>query len=60
MKNWYTSKTIWFAVLYGVVSLAGLIGFADYRPDSETLEIVGIIVAVATVLLRKVTVTAIR
>lgn len=55
MKKWYQSKTLWFALLYGLVSIAGIFGWADYQPSADTLEIVGVVVAAITLVLRLVT-----
>lgn len=52
MTDLWRTKEFWFAVLYGIVSVAGLFGFASWQPDGQTLEVIGIIVAVVTVLLR--------
>ncbi len=54
-KSIFKSKTFWFAVLYGVVNLAGLVGFADYTPSSDVAEVVGIIVSAGAIALRYVT-----
>jgi len=57
MKAWYESKTVWFAVLFGLVSVAGLFGYADYTPDSNVTEIVNVVVSVIVLVLRLVTST---
>ncbi len=54
-KPWYTSKTIWFGVIYGLVSIAGVIGFKTYQPDQNTTEIVGVLTSVAIIVLRMLT-----
>ena len=54
-KSIFRSKTFYFFLLYGVVSVAGLLGFADYTPSGDESEIVGIVVSVAGVVLRFVT-----
>ena len=54
-KSIFTSKTFWFAVLYGVVNLAGLVGFADFTPSDDIAEIVGILASAGAILLRFVT-----
>lgn len=54
-KAWYESKTVWFAVLFGLVSVAGLFGYADYTPDTDVTEIVNVIVSVVMLILRFVT-----
>ena len=55
MKKFYESKTFWFAILFGLVSVAGLFGYADYTPGSDTVEIVNVVVAVIVIVLRFVT-----
>ena len=55
MKSIFASRTFWFAVLYGTVSLAGLVGFADFTPSSDVAEIVGVLVAAVSIALRYVT-----
>lgn len=55
MKPWYYSKTLWFNLLAGVVSVAGLFGFNTFVPDSGTVEIIGVVVAAVNILLRFIT-----
>jgi hypothetical protein len=54
-KPWYASKTLWFAVLFGLVNVAGALGYQTYQPDAQTTEIVGIVVSVVAVILRLLT-----
>ena len=54
-KAWYESKTLWFNVIYGVVAIAGLLGFAEFQPDANTVEIVGVLIAAINIVLRFVT-----
>ena len=54
-KKWYKSKTLWFGVLFGLVSIAGLFGFAEYEPTAEVTQVIGIVVAIGTVILRALT-----
>lgn len=54
-KKFYESKTFWFAVIFGLVQVAGLFGFADYTPGRDVAEIVNILVAVAVIILRLMT-----
>lgn len=60
MKVWYESKTVWFAVLFGVIQVAGLFGYADYTPSTDVAEIVGVIVSVVMLILRFVTTSGVR
>jgi hypothetical protein len=55
MKKFYKSKTVWFALLFGLVNVAGLVGYADYSPGTDVVEIVNVVVAAVTLLLRFVT-----
>ena len=52
MKKWYESKTLWFAILYGLVSVAGLFGYLDYSPTEDVTEIVGVVVSIVMLILR--------
>lgn len=54
-KPFYESKTLWFNVLFGLVALAGVFGFADFQPSENTVEIVAVLVAAANIALRLVT-----
>ena len=51
-KSIFESKTFWFSVLYGVVNVAGLLGFADFSPSGDVAELVGILVSVGAIALR--------
>ena len=55
VKKWYASKTFWFAVLFGVVQLAGLFGFASYEPSADVAQVVSLVGAVVMLVLRLVT-----
>jgi hypothetical protein len=52
MKSWNESKTLWFAILYALLQVAGLFGYADYTPGADVTEWVGIAVAVIVAALR--------
>ena len=52
MKKLWQSKTIIFFVLFLLVNVAGLFGYADYSPSGQEAEIAGIIVAIVGVVLR--------
>ena len=54
-KKWYASKTLWFAILFGVVQLAGLFGFADYQPSADVAQIVSLVGAGVVLILRFLT-----
>ena len=54
-KDFYKSKTLWFGIIFGMVSIAGLFGFDAYQPDAQTAEIVGVLVSVVVIVLRLVT-----
>lgn len=51
-KKFYQSKTFWFAILFGVVQLAGLAGFAGYEPSTDVAELVGLLGAAVMLVLR--------
>ena len=51
-KRPWQSKTFWFFLLYLVVSVAGLFGYADYTPSGDEAEIVGIGLSVVGIVLR--------
>lgn len=55
MKPFYQSKTFWFNILAGLVAVAGLFGFGDFQPSQDVVEIIGVIVAAANLVLRFVT-----
>lgn len=54
-KKPWTSKTFWFFLLYLVLNVAGLLGYAEFMPTDDQAEIVGIIVAAAGLILRFLT-----
>ena len=55
VKKFYESKAFWFAVLFGVVQLAGLFGFASYEPSSDVAQVVSLVGAAVMLVLRFVT-----
>ena len=55
MKKWYQSKTIWFSILYGIVNIAGIFGFANFNPDPQVVSGVGLGVAIIIYVLRLMT-----
>jgi len=55
MKPWYTSKTLWFNALFLVSAIAAYFGFADFKPDSNVVELAGVVVSVINIVLRFVT-----
>lgn len=54
-KKPWASKTFWFFILYAVVNISGLVGFADFTPTEDQSELVGLLVAGAGMLLRFLT-----
>ncbi len=46
------SKTFWFNVLAGVVAIASIFGFGDFKPSSETTEAIATLTAVVNIFLR--------
>jgi len=60
MKKWYTSRTLWFTLLFALVNVAGIFGYADFTPDGNVAEYVSLGVAVIYAILRAVTNQAIE
>lgn len=58
-KNWYTSKTVWFAVLTVLIGIAGAFGFGEFVPDASTAQMIEavtlIVVGLVGILLRYLT-----
>lgn len=55
MKKWYASKTLWFAVLWGLIQVAGIFGFAEYAPGEDLIYYVNLGVSVIVAVLRAIT-----
>lgn len=55
MKKWYASKTLWFSILFALVNLAGVFGFAEFVPGDDVSQYVSVGVSVVVALLRFVT-----
>ena len=56
MKKWYESKSLWFMVLFALVQVAGLFGYADFSPESDVVEYINLGVSVIAAFLRLFTV----
>ena len=54
-KKFYESKTFWFSVVYAIVSIAGLFGYADFTPSTDVAEIVQLSGAIIMLVLRLMT-----
>jgi len=52
MKKWYQSKTLWFSILFALVNIAGVFGFAEFVPGDELVNYVNIGISVIVALLR--------
>jgi hypothetical protein len=52
MKKWYASKTLWFSILFALVNLAGIFGFAEFVPGDDVAQYVSVGVSVIVALLR--------
>ena len=52
MKKWYQSKTLWFSVLFAIVNIAGIFGYAEFVPGDEVAQYVSVGVSVIVALLR--------
>ena len=55
MKKFYQSKTLIFTVLFALLQLAGLFGYADFTPGSDVVEYINLGAAVIMAILRAVT-----
>ena len=55
MKKWYASKILWFSVLYALVNIAGIFGFAEFVPGDDISQYVSIGVSVVVAVLRAFT-----
>ena len=55
MKDFWKSKTFWFGVLWVIVGVAGLFGYADYVPDSDVEQIAEIVNGIIIIVLRFLT-----
>ncbi len=55
MKKWYASKTIWFSVLFILVQVAAVFGYADWVPGDDLSYFVNIGVGVLVAILRALT-----
>lgn len=51
-KPWYTSKTIWFAIVAVATLVANQFGFTDFKLDPE---VTGGVVALVSLVLRLIT-----
>ena len=45
-KDWYKSKTVWFAVLTVALGVASAFGFGEFAPDEASVETIGTVVLV--------------
>jgi GH25 family lysozyme M1 (1,4-beta-N-acetylmuramidase) len=52
MKKWYASKTLWFSILFALVNLAGIFGYAEFVPGDEVGQYVSVGIAIVMALLR--------
>lgn len=55
MKKWYASKTLWFSILFALVNLAGIFGFAEFVPGDDISQYVNVGVALIMAVLRAFT-----
>lgn len=51
-KAWYTSKTVWFSVLYIIVGLAEVFGYTDFVPTTNVAELLTVLGMVVQLILR--------
>lgn len=54
-KPFYESKVFWFNILAGIIAVAGIFGFGEYKPSADVLEIIGVVVAAINIILRFIT-----
>ena len=54
-KKWYQSKTLWFSILFALVNVAAIFGYADFVPGDDVVQYVNIGVSVIVALLRAFT-----
>ena len=52
MKKWYQSKTLWFSILFALVNVAGVFGYAEFIPGEDVVQYVNIGISVIVALLR--------
>jgi membrane protein YdbS with pleckstrin-like domain len=57
-KSWWESKTLWFNIVFLIVSVAVPVlnhfGWADFKPDATWVTIGGVLVTVVNLILRLV------
>ena len=58
-KAWFASKTVWFGILWVVVSIAAFFGFNEYTPTPFVMDLVATLNGVAILVLRYFTKTPI-
>ena len=54
MKKWYQSKVLWFSILYGLLQIAAIFGYADFVPGNDLVYYVNLGVSVLVGVLRAV------
>lgn len=52
MIPFYRSKTFWFSLLTIVTAVAGLFGFADFRPTANVQDVLLLVVGIVNLALR--------
>ena len=60
MKKWYQSKTLWFSIVFVLVQVAAIFGYADFVPGDDLSYYVNIGVGVLVAVLRAFTNQAIE
>ena len=43
MKKWYQSKTLWFSILFALVNVAGIFGYAEFIPGEDVVQYLSLI-----------------
>lgn len=54
-KNILKSRTFWFGVIWTVIQFAGLVGFGDYKPPADLVDLVNQVGGLVVIILRIVT-----
>lgn len=56
-KPIWRSKTFWFNVAFIVITLGGAalrhLGYTDFQPSSEVVEVAGVLLAIVNIILRR-------
>jgi len=59
-KQWYSSKTVWFGILFILIAIANLFGFADFKPTGTWNGIIEAVIGILIIWFRFTTNKAIK